>query len=161
VSVELGCNVAVTRRSGCERWPVARSAASTVCDPSVHVGVTTGGGAAVPTGTAAPQVTPSGDVWAVKAIDVPVGVLLSHEKYCHEGEVAAGQVAVKLTTNGAGEYVRIGGVGEHTPLAQREPLAKLQHCPSVVQAAPSATQAADPSGTQWEVGGLASGGGSS
>ena len=55
----------------------------------------------------------------------------------------------------------IGGAGLHMPLPHREPLAKLQHCASLVQLAPSATHVDAPVDTQCEVGGFASGGGSS
>src|SRR5450432_2664053 len=55
----------------------------------------------------------------------------------------------------------MGGAGLHLPLPHREPLTKLQHCASLVQLAVSATQAEDDVATQCDVGGFASGGGSS
>src|SRR5580700_6454666 len=55
----------------------------------------------------------------------------------------------------------MGGAALHTPLPHREPTAKLQHCASLVQLDASATQVDDDVATQWDVGGLASGGGSS
>ena len=53
------------------------------------------------------------------------------------------------------------GVGWQVPLAHRDPVARLQHCASLVQFAPSAEQALGVVATQWDCGGLASGGGSS
>ena len=53
------------------------------------------------------------------------------------------------------------GVGVQTPLAHCDPVAKLQHWAELVQLAPSATHAEDEVATQCDVGGFASGGGSS
>ena len=66
-----------------------------------------------------------------------------------------------MLVNDEDEYSTSGGNGAHVPLPQREPVAKLQHCTSEVHEAPSATHVDVDMVTQCDVGGLASGGGSS
>lgn len=89
----LGLNAARTWRFARDTCPAATSAWSTVCVPEVQVDVTVGGGADVPTPTGDPQFFPSVEVFALKTIDVPVGVALIQYKKRQTGDMPDAQLA--------------------------------------------------------------------